>query len=91
MSADSEQMAIEYVQLRSDGVGSREAAREAGFSGGVPSPSARRLWDAYQYVQKADHEQLAGVLEEIDRLKLRLRRLKRRRLAMTIAASGPGV
>lgn len=34
----------EYVRLVMDeGMGRREAARRAGFAGGVPSPAARRL------------------------------------------------
>lgn len=48
----SDTMAEEYVRKRLDGMGSREAAREVGYSGGVPSPAARRLWDAVEKVRE---------------------------------------
>lgn len=44
-------MAEEYVRKRLEGLGSREAAREVGYSGGVPSPAARRLWEAVEKVR----------------------------------------
>jgi hypothetical protein len=43
MAAD---LALDYVRLRLETpeLSGREAARQAGFSGGKPSPKARRLW-----------------------------------------------
>lgn len=44
-------MAEQYVLHRADGMGTREAAEAAGFSGGVPSPQARELWSAFERVR----------------------------------------
>ena len=82
-------MAVEYVRYRrQNGVGSRQAARLAGFSGGTPSEAALELWRAYEDVRDADHESLVADLERIPELEAQLKRLKRRRLAMTMLASG---
>ena len=44
-------MAEQYVLHRADGMGSREAAAAAGFSGDVPSPQARELWEVFEKVR----------------------------------------
>ena len=85
------EMAVEYVRQRAkEGVGSREAARRAGYSGGTPSESARLLWEAYQQVQSASHEELVECMEQIPRRERELARLRRLETAMRIA-SGEGV
>lgn len=71
-----------YVQLRLDGAGARDAAREAGFAHGVPSPEARELHEACEAMEKVEdagwlreHEaELEASLKQI-RLLLRARKL----------------
>jgi len=47
--------ALSYVRLRlhNSALGANEAARQAGFAGGRPSPQARQLWSMLQEL-KAD-------------------------------------
>lgn len=67
--------AEEYVRARLKGAGSREAAKAAGFAGGVPSPGARLLWkmllalrELPQLASAAEAER-ARVLRELKRLR----------------------
>lgn len=60
-------MADEYVRLRASGMGSREAARQAGFSGGVPSPMARELWATFRIISDAPVATLRHIPEKIAR------------------------
>jgi hypothetical protein len=63
-----------YVALRRQGMKSRQAAVQVGFSGGVPSPKARDLWKAVQILdlvpQAADQieAQIARKRRELKRL-----------------------
>lgn len=57
-----------YVQIRATGLGSREAAREAGFAGGTPSPQARALWSAYEKVKDIHPSSVGRMREQVDRL-----------------------
>lgn len=60
-----------YVELRVRfGMGAREAARRAGFSGGVPSPQARELMRATSVVRRVPgdmRQTLNGLEERIER------------------------
>lgn len=75
----SESMAVRYCQCRLDGMGAREAARDVGYAGGVPSPSARRLWDAVKKVRQIPEcgqwlpEKLEEAEEEVEEIRLLLR------------------
>lgn len=74
-----ETMQDAYVRHRLDGMGARDAAEAAGFSGGVPSPGARRLWEAAQLARMIKCD--VGIIDlRIEEHRKRLRdalRLKR--------------
>lgn len=62
----------EYVRLvLEEGMGSREAARRAGFAGGVPSPGARRLLERAQLL-KGHPAMIAAVMAEQHRRRIAL-------------------
>lgn len=55
-----------YVELRVRfGMGAREAARRAGFAGGVPSPQARELLKATRAVRRAPGD-VRGTLNSLE-------------------------
>lgn len=67
-----------YVHLRLEGLGAREAARDAGYAHGVPSSRARKIYEAARKVKgnsEAERwvtkrlEQLEGELAELRALK----------------------
>lgn len=41
-----------YLRGRLEGLGTREAARRAGYRQGVPSPRARRVWKKIEALQE---------------------------------------
>jgi hypothetical protein len=67
--------AEEYVRARLKGAGSRDAAKTAGFAGGVPSPGARLLWKMTATLRElpqlaeASAPERARVLRELKRLR----------------------
>lgn len=69
----SERYALLRLEDRS--LGPREAARQVGFSGGVPSPSARELWKKVELLEMrgARPDFIAG---RINKLRQELRRLE---------------
>lgn len=70
MAAD---IALDYVRLRLEDpdLTGREAARQAGFAGGKPSPKARRLWKMALVVLEDSSVCQATAIEE-RRLEARL-------------------
>lgn len=65
--AEGMTMAEQYVLHRADGMGTREAAEAAGFSGGVPSPQARELWGAFERVRPFGSEHGDMIRRKLDK------------------------
>lgn len=54
----------QYVQLRLEGVGTREAARRAGYAHGRPSPGARAVWARVEQLRSGGGDELREHLAE---------------------------
>lgn len=60
-----------YVTYKRQGMGTREAARLAGFKQGVPSPQARQLLERVEMVISTPHMH-AAALEQVEDARRRL-------------------
>ena len=89
----------QYVLARLEGHGTREAARRAGFSGGAPSPGARRLWERVEEESRADVDERRRELQqeaidnrhEIQRLKWEQNQIRRKLEAVRVLDKAGGV
>lgn len=77
-----------YVKYRHQGLSREDAATKAGFSKGVPSPQARRLWRAAKKIHRIPEGALDRYRERIRQKERELREMRDIQRAIEVLSMG---